>query len=75
MRFSIGKGDVVSAHPMTDRKNQNISVDDNLSKKAMTQRDLNLSEKPVIPPETTTKNDDILDMLMKTNHINDHRLR
>ena len=35
-----------------------------MSKKAVTQAEV-LSEKPVIPPETSANNEDILDMLMK----------
>ena len=44
---------------------QVLSVNnDNMSKKAITQRDV-LSERQVIPPETSPKNEDILDMMMK----------
>ena len=44
---------------------QVLSVNnENMSKKAITLAEV-ASERPVIPPETSPKNEDILDMMMK----------
>ena len=56
--------EAISAIPRAENEIVLSVNNDNMSKKAVTQAEL-LSERPVIPPETSLENEDILDMLMK----------
>ena len=65
--------DTISANTRHFDHGKCISVHDNLSKKAETQIDPNLSEKPIIPPECTlSQNEDFLDKHIRHNHVQDH---
>lgn len=63
--------ETISAYPKFDHS-QCISVFDAQSKKADTQVDINMSERPIIPAECTkSQNEDFLDKhIMK--HVQDH---